>query len=218
MKAKNLSVRISFSIFGVVLAGVAVGFLKLGAMGVDPFQVLMAGLNEVIPISFGTLYAIFGLLLLAFSFLVQRRYVGLASIITLTLQGYVIDFSKNMLFMLFPDAGLGVRAISFLIGILLLCFATAVYFAADLGVSAYDAIALIITNTFKKGKFRYNRILTDCICLIVGSAAFLLGGNSFYDLLAVVGIGTVVTAFCMGPLVDFFHTKLIQPLMRRITQ
>ena len=216
MKKRELTVRIILSILGVTLAGVSVGFLKLAALGVDPFQAMMAGLNAVIPISFGTLYAIAGILLLLFCFLVDRHYVGLASVITLALQGYVIDFSKNVLFSVFPDAGLGVRAVSFLIGIVLLCFATAVYFTADLGVSAYDAIALIITNTWKKGKFKFNRILTDCVCVLLGSATFLAAGNSLTALLSVVGIGTVITAFCMGPLVAFFQHAITDPLLQRL--
>lgn len=216
MKTREWIVKVSFSVLGVALAGVSVGFLKMAAMGVDPFQAMMAGLNAVIPISFGTLYAIVGLLLLCFSFFVDRHYVGLASIITLTIQGYIIDFSKEILFSLFPDAMLGVRAVCFAIGIVLLCFATAIYFVADLGVSAYDAISLIITNTWKKGKFRYNRILTDCVCVVLGSVTYLLAGGTFAGLTAVVGIGTIITAFCMGPLVDFFQTKVVAPIYRSL--
>lgn len=216
MKKKELAVKISFSVLGVALAGVSVGFLKLAAMGVDPFQAMMAGLNAVIPIPFGALYAIVGLLLLCFSFFVDRHYVGLASIITLTIQGYIIDFAKDILFSLFPEAVLGVRVVSFVIGIVLLCFATAIYFTADLGVSAYDAISLVITNTWKKGKFRYNRIMTDCVCVILGSVTYLISGGTFSTLTSIVGIGTIVTAFCMGPLVDFFQTKVVAPAYRSI--
>lgn len=216
MKKKEMIIRIFLSVLGVVLAGISVSFLKLAALGVDPFQAMMTGLNAVIPISFGTLYAIVGLLLLLFCFIADKHYVGLASIITLTLQGYVIDFFKNILFWLFPSAGIPVRIVSFLIGILLLCFATAIYFTADLGVSAYDAISLIITNTWKKGKFKYNRIKTDCVCVVVGSITYLSMGNTLTALTGVVGIGTIVTAFCMGPLVDFFQTKVVAPAYQKI--
>lgn len=216
MKKREMILRIFMSILGVVLAGVSVSFFKLAAFGVDPFQTMMAGLNAVIPISFGTLYVVVGLLLLLFSFIADRHYVGLASIITLTLQGYVIDFFKVILFTLFPNAGISVRAVSFLIGFVLLCFATAVYFAADLGVSAYDAISLIITNTWKKGQFKFNRIITDCACVLTGSITFLMAGNTLPALLEVVGIGTIVTAFCMGPLVDFFQRKTVVPIYNKI--
>lgn len=216
MKKQELTVRIILSILGVTLAGISVSFLKLAAMGVDPFQAMMAGLNAVIPIPFGTLYAIIGILLLVFCFIVDRHYVGLASIITLMLQGYVIDFFKDLLFLLVPNAGIVARGVSFLIGIVLLCFATAVYFTADLGVSAYDAISLIITNTWKKGKFKFNRILTDCVCVILGSVTFLAAGNTLPSLTSVVGIGTIITAFCMGPLVAFFQQKITTPLFHKI--
>lgn len=215
MKKREWILRIFLSVLGVALAGISVSFLKLAAFGVDPFQSMMTGLNTVIPISFGTLYAIVGLLLLLFCFIADRHYVGLASVITLTLQGYVIDFGKNLLFSMFPDAGIPVRAVSFLIGIVLLCFSTAIYFTADLGVSAYDAISLIITNTWKKGKFKFNRIITDCFCVIIGSVTFLSVGNSLPALTEVVGVGTLITAFCMGPLVDFFQTKVVTPIFQK---
>lgn len=202
--------RVIFSIFGVVLAGISVGFLKRAALGVDPFQALMSGLDAILPVSFGTLYVIIGLLLLCFSFFTDRHYIGLATFITLLLQGYVIDFSRNVLFSIIPQPGILVRICCFTIGILLLCFATAIYFTADLGVSAYDAISLIITNTWKKGQFKYNRILTDCICVLIGSTAYLAAGHSLVSLTEVVGIGTIFTAFCMGPLVDFFKIHVVE--------
>ena len=48
--------RILMSVFGVALCGISVGMFKFAALGVDPFQSLMSGLDAVIPIRFGTLY------------------------------------------------------------------------------------------------------------------------------------------------------------------
>ena len=46
------------------------------------------------------------------------------------------------------------------------------YFTADLGVSTYDAVTLILTER-KLGKFRYLRITTDVICVIAVSYTHL---------------------------------------------
>ena len=211
MKRKELFVRICFSVIGVIVAGLGVSFLKLAALGVDPFQAFAAGLNALIPIPFGTLYLFIGGALLIFSLVLDRHYIGLATVVTFTIQGYVIDFGKVLLFAAFPAPGLPLRIVSFCIGILLLCFATAVYFTADLGVSAYDAVALIVTHTLKKGTFRFNRIFFDCICVLVGSGAFLLSGGKLAALPEMVGIGTIVIAFCMGPLVDIMQTRMVRP-------
>ena len=58
-KIKNLlkgtGRRILMSLFGVVICAISVGFFKHAALGVDPFQSLMAGLDALIPIDFGTL-------------------------------------------------------------------------------------------------------------------------------------------------------------------
>ena len=50
--------RILMSILGVCAGAVSVGFFKLAAFGVDPFQTTMAGIDQVFPLSFGTLYVI----------------------------------------------------------------------------------------------------------------------------------------------------------------
>ena len=64
----------------------------------------------------------------------------------------------------------------------------------------YDWIALTISD--RKGwAFRVVRIATDFICVLTGG---LLGAK--------VGIGTVLTAFCMGPIIQFFNEKVSTPL------
>ena len=61
--------RIMMSILGVVICGASVGFLKIAALGVDPFQTMMSGLDKLIPIPFGTLYVIANVVLLTLMFL-----------------------------------------------------------------------------------------------------------------------------------------------------
>ena len=67
--------RILMSVLGVLLGGVSVGFFKLAAFGVDPFQSFMAGMDQLIPIEFGTLYVIVNGCLLAFALIFDRHYI-----------------------------------------------------------------------------------------------------------------------------------------------
>ena len=87
--------RIAMSAIGVIICGVSVGMFKHAALGVDPFQSLMSGLDAVIPIHFGTLYVIANLLLLAFALVFDRRKIGLATLINLFLLGYIAEFSSR---------------------------------------------------------------------------------------------------------------------------
>ena len=211
MKAK----RILMSILGVFIGAVSVGFFRLAAFGVDPFQSFMSGIDTFIPISFGTLYVIVNTVLLIFALIFDKHYIGLATFINLFLLGYVVEFSHTTLLAIFPEASMLIRFISFVIGFVAICFASSVYMTADLGVSTYDAIALIMANKWKIGKFKYIRICTDIVCVIAGIVLFMLGGGKVADIPAFVGIGTILTAFFMGPLIDFFNRKFSVPFLNK---
>ncbi len=201
------------SVIGVFVCGLSVGFFKRAIFGVDPFQALMSGLDAIVPISFGTMYIIASICLLSFSLILDRSKIGIATLINLFLVGYVVDFSHRLLLKLLPEVTLGMRILLLAVGIVVMCFASAFYFTADLGVSPYDAVSLIISEKCKIMPFKFWRITCDFMCVFIGSALFLLAGNSFSGLTAVIGIGTIITAFFMGPLIDFFNRKVAQPFL-----
>lgn len=207
--------RIFMSVIGVFIGAVSVGFFKLAAFGVDPFQSFMSGIDKFIPISFGTLYVIVNAVLLLFALVFDRHYIGIATFINLFLLGYVVEFSYNTLLIIFPDASMLLRIFSFVFGFVAICFGSSIYMTADLGVSTYDAIALIMANKWKVGKFKYIRIVTDCICVIGGIVLFLLGGGKWAAVPTFVGVGTILTAFFMGPLIDFFNRKFSVPFLEK---
>ena len=210
---KTMTKRIWMSVLGVIIGGISVGFFKLAAFGVDPFQSFMGGMDQLIPIGFGTLYVIVNVCLLLFALFFDRHYIGLATFINLFLLGYVVEFSYGTLLRIFPDASMVIRCGSFLLGFVVLCLASSMYMTANLGVSTYDAIALIMANTWKIGKFKYIRICTDVLCVILGVVLFLLGGGKAEQIPTFVGVGTILTAFFMGPLIDFFNRKIAIPLL-----
>lgn len=205
--------RIFMSALGVLTGAVAVGFFKLAAFGVDPFQSFMSGMDQLIPIDFGTLYMIVNACMLLFALVFDRHYIGIATAVNLFLLGYVVQFSYDMLQLLFPDPSMALRVVSFIIGFVVLCIASSIYMTADLGVSTYDAVALIMAHKWKIGKFKFIRIITDLVCVALGLVLFLIGGGAWKDVPAFIGIGTILTAFFMGPLIDFFNRKIAQPML-----
>lgn len=210
---QNYAKRIVMSVLGVVISGLSVGLFKHAAFGVDPFQTLMSGLDAVIPIRFGTLYVIVNLLLLVFSLVMDRRKIGLATFVNLFLLGYVVEFSKAQCERLLPSPAMGVRVLLFLVGLAILSLASALYFTADLGVSTYDAVALVWSERQKKIPFQFCRIVTDSVCVIAGIVLCRLSGMGLREILGSVGVGTVVTAFFMGPLIAFFNKTVARPLL-----
>ena len=205
----NLIRRIVMAVVGMAIAGIAVGFFKRAFFGVDPFQCFCNGINQVIPIGFGTLYMLINAVLLIIDFFLDRHYIGISTFINLFLVGYAAEFSENMLARWFGDLALPGRILFLAIGIVIGCIAAALYYTADLGVSTYDAIPLHIADRKPKvfGKvvpFRIIRIICDLICVGIG---FALG--------FMPGIGTIITALFMGPLITFFKRTLSDPLLKK---
>ena len=203
------------SVFGVVICGISIGFFKRSAFGVDPYQTLMNVLNAVLPISFGTLYVIANLCLLLFSLVNDRHRIGIATLVNLFFLGYIADYSHKLLQYLFPDASLAGRIVFLFIGIVTMCLSSAFYFTADLGVSPYDAVSLIIADKWKPAPFKYYRIASDMVCVALGTILFLAAGSSMAELLEIVGVGTIITAFFMGPLIEFFNVHIARPFLNR---
>ena len=192
--------RLIMCISGVFLSGVAAGIFGFTAFGMDPFQVFAHGLWGLTPISYGTFYVILNGILLAFMFFFNRRMIGLGTIINLFLLGYVVEYTDLILGRVFPSPSVLLRIVLMIFALVLSSLAASLYFVAEMGVSAYDWIALTISQK-KRWAFRVVRIATDFICVLTGG---LLG--------ATVGIGTVLTAFCMGPIIQFFNENVSMPL------
>ncbi len=195
--------RIVMTIVGVILCAIAVGFFKCSFFGVDPFQCFAQGSwgRFLSGISYGTYYTGICFLMLLIDLFLDKHYIGIATFINMFLTGYIADFSQQVIGDIFASPSLAVRIMLLVIGVVLMCFASSLYMTSDLGVSVYDAIPIIISNRSKK-PFRFCRIGCDLICVIIGAVCGLLPG-----------IGTLITAFFMGPLIDFFNVHFSHPLL-----
>ena len=203
IKDERFKLRLLMTIGGVVLCALAVGFFKCSLFGVDPFQCFAQGSwgKFFTFVSYGTYYTVISLILLIIDFVLDKHYIGIATFINMFLTGYIVDFSTNTINKLIPDPSLAVRVVMILVAVIIMCFASSLYMTSDLGVSVYDAIPIIISNRSKK-PFRFCRIGCDLICVIVGTVCGLLPG-----------FGTLITAFFMGPLIEFFNNVFSKPLL-----
>lgn len=201
----DFKLRLVMTIGGVILCAIAVGFFKCSLFGVDPFQCFAQGLwgRAFTWTTYGTYYMVLSLILLVLDWFLGKEYIGVATFINMFLTGYIVDFSQTTINRLLPDPQLPVRLLLLAIAVLVMCFASSLYMTSNLGVSVYDAIPIILSKK-SKTPFRFCRIGCDLICVIVGTLCGLLPG-----------LGTLITAFCMGPLIEFFNKRFSEPLLYR---
>lgn len=204
--------RLAMTIAGVVICGISIALFKASRFGVDPFQTFANGVYSVVSVtglSFGTVYALLNAAMLVAIFSLDKHYIGIATVINLFGIGYICDASGWALYQVLPEPNLWQRIVLLLVGIVILCISSSLYFTSDLGVSTYDAVSLILRDK-KVAKFQYCRIGCDLICVAVGVGLMILGGT---EVLSLVGIGTIVTAFFMGPIIAFCNEHISKPLL-----
>lgn len=196
----DMQKRVVMTLVGVTLGGFSVGLFNASLFGMDPFQVFVHGIWPASLIGFGLFYMLVNLLMLVVIFLVDKTKIGICTFINIFLLGYVVEFSSWLAFRIWPDPSLLTRIALLAVAVVVMCFGSALYYVGDLGVSTYDAIALIISEK-KPWPFAVVRVVSDVICTTIGV---------FFG--AIFGVGTVITAFFMGPLISLFRVKVAHPL------
>lgn len=199
-------VRLCMAVFGVLIGGASIGFFRVSLFGTDPFQCLLEGVAQVAPISYTHLYMIASGIILVLMYCFGRRYIGITTVVNFLFLGHVVEASEAAVLATFGTPGLAMRIVWLILGVVVMCFGAAVYIVGDMGASPYDSTALMLELNHVI-RFSYGRVILDFICVGIG-----------YYLGAVVGVGTVVTAFFMGPLVDFFRKYAAQPFLDRFTK
>lgn len=178
---------------GLVLFGFGLALMVIADLGLSPWDVFHQGVSERTGIPIGTVVIITGLLLLIVWIPLKER-IGIGTIANAIVIGVVLDLS--LLFL--PDQidVLAVRWLTMLLGVLLVAIGSGFYIGAGLGPGPRDGLMTGITRRTGYPLGIVRGVLEIGI-LIIG---WLLGGT--------VGVGTLVFAFGIGPLVQFFLNRL----------
>ena len=202
MDKGKITKRIIMMIIGNVILGMGAGMLRAADFGVDPYQCFVLGIDNLLKLGYGTTFVVVNAVFLVLMLVFARRMLNLGTLVNMFFLGYIIDFSHSICMNITPLPSVLVRVVYFIVSILLITFSSAVIYTADMGVSTYDWIALKTAEAQKIVSFKWCRVGTDLICVIIGLVFSIIPG-----------IGTIVTAFLLGPLVSFFRTYCSEPFL-----
>lgn len=188
LKSDLRKALIMFAGFAVMSMGIAL--IKDSQLGLFPWGVLHQGLSKVTPLSFGQVTSYFGFVILLFSVLAFKTNIGPGTILNILLVGPTIDLFDS--FVNLPNDGYAFKVLFFLIGLLLMTMGKALYISTKLGAGPRDGLFVGVSRVFKI-EVKYVKPAIEIIVLVVG---FILGG--------IVGIGTVITMFVSGYLIQSF--------------
>jgi uncharacterized membrane protein YczE len=187
LRAGRLPRRLTQLAVGLVLYGVSMGLMIRGSLGLDPWDVFHSGVTSHLPLSFGAVVTLVGFVVLL-AWIPLRQAPGLGTIANVLVIGAATDATLAIA----PHPhGLVVRVLLTIVGgVLLNGVAGAMYIGAQLGPGPRDGLMTGISR--RTGlSIRLVRTVQEITVVVVG---FALGGS--------VGMGTVVYALSIGPLVQ----------------
>jgi len=177
--------RVVQLIVGLAMYGVGDGLMIRADFGVDPWTVFAQGLSVHTGIGVGWITNIVGLLVLL-AWIPLRQKPGIGTVANILLVGTAIQATVTLVP---PTTFLPARIALLVFGILLVAVASGLYIGAHFGPGPRDGLM-----TGLHGRLGWPiwlcRALVEITVLVIG---WLLGGD--------VGIGTLIFAFGIGPLV-----------------
>lgn len=182
---------------GLVLFGVGVSMTLVAGLGVSPWTVFHEGVAAQTDLRIGTVVVITGVFVLLL-WVPLRERIGIGSVANVLTIGPVINL---MLTVLPETVDVGWQQWAYMLGgTFVVALGSSLYIGAGLGPGPRDGV---MTGLARRGvNIGVARIGIEVTALSLG---WLLGGT--------VGIGTVVFAFGVGPLIGLMLPRLsLEPL------
>jgi uncharacterized membrane protein YczE len=195
LRAPDTGRRLARCITGLVLCGLGFALLVQADLGLDPWDVFHQGVSDHTGLPIGTVAILTGFVLLLV-WIPLRERPGVGTILNAVLIGSVMDLVLPRL----PEPGGAPASWAMLMaGIAVAGTGIGLYIGAGLGPGPRDGI---MTGVARRG-WGSVRVVRTGIELSALAVGWLLGGS--------VGIGTVVFAVTIGPVVQVSLGRLSLP-------
>ncbi|OMH33000.1 YitT family protein [Tersicoccus sp. Bi-70] len=180
--------RVIVLLAGLALYGMAIGLMIRSELGASPWDVLAQGVSRRVGLTFGIAAILVSVAVLV-CWIPLRVRPGWGTLANAVLVGLFADATLALV----APTGVWLQRTGLLVGgVVLLAFATAVYLRPGLGPGPRDGLFTGLVRRTGLPVWAVRGSL-EVVVLVVG---WLLGGT--------VGIGTVVFAAAVGPLVHVF--------------
>jgi len=173
---------------GLCVFGLGAALMVRANLGLDPWNVFHQGLSGLTGLSLGLLSILSGVVVMLL-WIPLRQKPGIGTIANILVIGLSLDL---FLWMLPEFQGWPLRLGALALGVVLTGIGSAAYIGVGMGTGPRDGL-MVGLNQRLGWSIRISRMLVEVVVLAIG---WLLGG--------VAGVGTVVFALAIGPLVQLF--------------
>jgi uncharacterized membrane protein YczE len=178
--------RLPGLIVGLIVFGVGVAFMARAGLGLGPWEAFHQGISRLTGLELGTVSILVGIPILAAWWPLGER-PGVGTVLNIAFIGTATNVALSVVP---PATALPAELAMMLGGVVTIAIGSGLYLASDLGPGPRDGL---MTGLHVRFGWPIHRART-LIELTVLLAGFLLGGT--------IGLGTVVFALAIGPLVQ----------------
>lgn len=189
--------RVLFLVIGIMIMGFSTALCNFTGLGIDPINAFAVAVSKLLNMQLGLFLLILQFVIAIGVFIFKRENIGVGTIFPMITFGYFLQFFNWLLPTFLPKTeNILINLLLFIIGMLILAFGMSMYMSCDFGMVPYDSIAYTLSDLTGK-KVAAFRVSVDVLVAII---AFILKGP--------IGIGTVLLAFSIGPLIDLYRKKI----------
>ena len=195
--------RVIGMVAGIVIIGLGIALFKQSHLGNDSISALNMRVSELLGVSLGLENVCINILFFLLEVAFGRKYIGLGTFVNGIFMGYIVTAFYDPIAAAFgPAESLPMQLVWLVIAVPVTALGVSLYQTADLGIAPYDYLSLGLRD-YTPFPYFGCRVFTDAVCALL---CWLLGG--------LVGLGTLVCAFCLGPFVQFFNGLISERLLR----
>lgn len=214
----NMVKRCVLSLLSIIIMGFGISLFSVSGFGVDPFTSMNMNISSTLGIGYGTYQLIVNAVIIVFVVIVAHRgLIGLGTMFNMIGVGYSCELFEGIIRPNITDYSdnLAVRICLLAAGIVVLCFSCSLFFTSNVGVGPYDSLGFMLSQKTTI-PYKWIRVITDLLVIVIGLV--VSGGltdviSGDFSAIKNIGIGTIITAFMMGPLVNFFSKHISSKIL-----
>ena len=200
--------RIVMTVVGNVFIGLGIGIFRFAALGNDPYTAMNLSLAVCVGLSYPVFHILFNLCAFVVQLIWGRELIGIGTIVNAFFLGYIVDFFYHVLLLLpWAPVVLWQSVLVVCIGVMICSFGLSLYQTSHVGVAPYDALSLITRKKLPKIPYFWHRMFDDALAALI---SFMSTGFTN------IGIGSLVSAFGLGPVIHFFDKHFSEKLLKDV--
>ena len=193
--------RILGMLIGNILVGVGCGFFKWATVGNDPYSAGSMALAALLGMQLGVFNMLYNIMFFLAEIRWGRRYIGIGTIVNWFGLGFFTQWTFSLLSLMGTPVTWPQKILAMAVGIVIICFGLSLYQTSDTGLAPYDSLSVMMSQYWHIPYF-WCRMITDCISVAI---CYFAGG--------LLGVGTLVCAFGLGPIIHLCNRHVSEPLL-----